>query len=264
MVLRVQDGRALPPFSPMFLTLGRLPDYPNAIPRAAQLAGLALADATRLLKGTFPRILLRVAKDPEALVAAFSAEGFVAWAADPALVPMDDGRIHVRGLSWTADGFVARDAQGTSHPCPFAAVRLLQRGTRTHTSSDIEITTKRKFDLGRAILSGSLLLTKRVTQTTERSIHAKMPFLLVQGGDGCPDLVIYEHRMSYACLGDQMGHATLTNFGLLVARFQELCPQAPLDDRVGRPGFVAGLPLMALDPVDLGHHLVSEARRRGC
>lgn len=248
----------------MFLALGRLPDHPNAIPRAAQLAGLAPSEAARLLAGTFPRILLRVAKDPEALVAAFSDEGFVAWASDPALVPTEDHRIHVRGLSWTSDGFLARDAQGTSHPCPFAAVRLLQRGTRTHTSFDIEKTTKRKFDLGRAILSGGLLLTKKVTQTTERSSHAKMPFLLVQRGDGGPDLMIYEHRVSYACLGDQMGHATLTNFGLLVTHFRELCPQAPLDDRVGRPGFVAGLPTMALDPVDLGLHVISEAQRRGC
>lgn len=248
----------------MFLTLGRLADHPNAIPRAAQLAGLAPPDAARMLAGTFPRILLRMATDPEALVAAFSAEGFVAWASDPALVPTDERRISVRGLSWTAEGFLAQDAQGALHPCPFAAVRLLQRGTRTHTTTDIEQTTKRKLDLGRALISGGLMLTKKVTQTTEHTIHAKELFLLVQRGDGFPDLMIYEHRVSYRCLGEQMGHATLKNFALLTTRFQELCPQAPLDDRVGRPGFAAGLPLMGLDPVDLGIHVISEARRRGC
>ena len=81
----------------MFITLGRLPDHPNpnpgAIARAAQLAGLALSDGARLLMGTFPRILLRVAADPDALVAAFAAEGFIAWASDPAQVPTDGRRV---------------------------------------------------------------------------------------------------------------------------------------------------------------------------
>ena len=50
----------------MFIALGRLPDHPTAIPRVAQLAGLAPSDAARLLAGTFPRVLLRTAADPDA------------------------------------------------------------------------------------------------------------------------------------------------------------------------------------------------------
>ncbi|GLH74151.1 hypothetical protein GETHLI_26530 [Geothrix limicola] len=249
---------------PTFITLGRLPDSPGSIPRAAQLAGLAPSDAARLLTGTFPRILLRAAAEPEALVSAFTAEGFVAWASDLAEVPTDAQRILVRSLAWTEDGFVAQDAQGAEHACPFDAVCLLQRGARVQSTLEVEKTTTRKFALGRAVMSGGLMLTKQVTQTTERATQAKEPFLLIQRGDGGPDLMIYEHRMSYQCLGAQMAQATLANLGLLAARFQSLGPQAPLDDRVGRPGFVAGLPLMAVDPVDLGLHLVSEARRRGC
>ncbi len=248
----------------MFITLGRLPDHPSAIARAAQLAGLAPSDAARLLAGTFPRILVRAAAEPDALVTALTAEGFLAWSSDPAQVPTDARRILVRGLSWTADGFLAQDSQGAVHTCPFAAVRLLQRGARTHTSTEVEKTTKRELNLGRAVLSGGMMLTKKVTETKERTTHAKEPFLLVQRSDGAPDLMIYEHRMSYQCLGAEMAPATLANLLLLAARFQKLCPQAPLDDRVGRPGFVAGLPLIAGDPVDLGLHLVSEARRRGC
>src|SRR5512133_4009737 len=90
--------------SPMFITLGRLPDHPTAIARAAQLAGLAPSDAARLLAGTFPRILMRAAAEPEALVTALIGEGFLAWASDPAQVPTDARRILVRELSWTADG----------------------------------------------------------------------------------------------------------------------------------------------------------------
>ncbi len=249
----------------MFITLGRLPDQPTAIPRAAQIAGLAPSDGARILAGTFPRILLRATADPHALVAKLAAEGFLAWASDPAQVPTDDQRVIVRSLSWTADGFMAQDAKGAVHACPLVAVRLLQRGARIHTSTEVEKTTKRQLNLGGALLSGGLILTKKkVTKTTERTTHAKEPFLLLQRADGTPDLMIYEHRISYQCLGSEMGPSTLGNLGLLMVRFQTLCPQAPLDDRVGRPGFVAGLPLMGVDAVDLGIHLVSEARRRGC
>jgi hypothetical protein len=248
----------------MFIVLGRLPDHPTAIPRAAQLAGLALSDGARLLAGTFPRILLRTAPDADALIAMLTAEGFLTWASDPAQVPSDAHRIIVRSLSWESDGFLAQDALGVVHACPFATVRLLQRGARVHSSTDVETTTTRKLNLGMAVLSGGLILTKEVTQTTERTTHAKEPFLLVQREDGAPELMVYEHRMSYQCLGAEMAPATLANLGLLTARFKSLCPQAPLDDRVGRPGFVAGLPVMGMDPVDLGLHLVSEARLRGC
>jgi len=248
----------------MFITLGRLPNHPAAIPRIAQLAGLAPSEAARLLAGTFPRILLRTVADPGILLTALAAEGFVAWASDPAQVPTDARRVIVRGLTWTADGFLAQDAQGAVHACPLAAIWLIQRGARTHSSTEVEKTTTRKLNLGMAVLSGGLIMTKKVTQTTERTTQAKEPFLLVQREDAAPDLMIYEHRMSYQCLGKEMGQGTLANLGLLTAKFKTLCPRAPLDDRVGRPGFVAGLPPLGVDPVDLGLHLVAEARRRGC
>jgi hypothetical protein len=248
----------------MFIALGRLPDHPSAISRVAQLAGLAPSDAARLLAGTFPRVLLRTVANPDVLLSAFAAEGFLAWASDPTEVDTDERRIIVRGLTWTADGFLAQDAQGSVHACPFAAVRLIQRGARTHSSTAVEKTTTRKLDLGMAVLSGGLIMTKKVTQTTERTTQAKEPFLLLQREDATPDLMIYEHRMSYRCLGAEMGPGTLANLGRQTTKFKALCPQAPLDDRVGRPGFVAGLPLVGVDTVDLGLYLVSEARRRGC
>jgi hypothetical protein len=205
-----------------------------------------------------------VAVDPEALVQALAAEGFLAWASDPALVPADEQRVIVRGLTWTADGFQALDSQGGVHTCPFSAVCLLQRGAHLHSSTQLDKTTTRQLNLGMAVLSGGLILTKKVTKTTERTTHAKEPFLLLQRRDCAPDLMIYEHRMSYQCLGAEMGHATFANLGLLTNRLQTLCPQSPLDDRVGRPGFVAGLPQLVADPMDLGLFLVSEARHRGC
>ncbi|WP_243324318.1 hypothetical protein [Geothrix sp. SG200] len=248
----------------MFVAVGRIPGTPEAVARAARLAGLALPDAARMLAGTLPRILARATPDGEGLAAALVAEGFLAWAAEPSAVPTDGTRLVVRSLDWEPGGFRAVDAKGQTHPCPLDAVRLLQRGARTQSTTEVLKTKERRFDLGKAVLSGGLLLTKKVEKVEERTTHAKEPFLLVQRGDGHPDLMVYEHGMDYRCLGADMRPATLANLALLSARFQALCPQAPLDDRVGRPGFVAGLPHLPVDPVDLALDLVSEARRRGC
>jgi hypothetical protein len=248
----------------MFVAVGQVPGHPEAVARAARIAGLALPDATRMLAGTPPRILLRATAEGGAIVAALAAEGFLAWTAEPSAVPTASARVVVRSLDWEAEGFRAVDAQGRAHPCPLAAVRLLQRGARTQSTTEIHKTKETRFDLGKAVLSGGLLMTKKVEKVEERTTHAKEPFLLVQRGDGLPDLMVYEHGMDYRCLGADMRPATLANLAQLAARFQALCPQAPLDDRVGRPGFVAGLPHLSVDPVDLALHLVSEARRRGC
>jgi len=248
----------------MFVAVGRIPEHPEAVARAARIAGLAPPDAVRMLAGTLPRILLRTTLDGEALAAALAAEGFIAWNGEPRTVPTDGARVLVRNLTWEPGGFRAEDSKGQTHACPTAAVRLLQRGARTQSTTEIHKTKETRFDLGKAVLTGGLLMTKKVEKVEERTTHAKEPFLLVQRGDGQPDLMVYEHGMDYRCLGADMRPATLANLALLTTRFQTLCPQAPLDDRVGRPGFVAGLPHLPMDPVDLALHLVSEARRRGC
>lgn len=217
-----------------------------------------------MLTGALPRILVRSTPDGEGLVAALAAEGFLAWAGEPSAIPTDGTRVMVRGLEWEPGGFRAVDAKGQAHPCRLESVRLLQRGARTHSATEVLKTQETRFDLGKAVLSGGLLLTKKVEKVETRTTHAKEPFLLVQRGDGQPDLMVYEHGMDYRCLGADMRPATLANLALLTTRFQTLCPQAPLDDRVGRPGFVAGMPHLPADPVDLALDLVSEARRRDC
>ncbi len=248
----------------MFVVIGRLPDHPQAISRAAQVAGIALPDAARLLSGTFPRILVRATPDAHGLVMALNSEGFLAWAEDPSQVPTDGARIMVRNLEWTSEGIRVTDPKGGIHDCPRTAVRLLQRGVRNHVSTKIMKTQETRFDVGMAVMSGGMMLTKTVEQSKELTTEAKEPFLLLQRGDGQPDLMIYERRMTYLCLGEEMGQATLSNFGRLVSRLHVFFAGAPLDDRVARPGFVAGLPHLSVDALDLGLHLVSEAHLRGC
>jgi hypothetical protein len=189
--------------------------------------------------------------------------GFSAFSCDPAAAPSDDDRLLVRAIEATTSALVFVDGKGDAHPCAGAAVSLIQRGVRVITTSETIKTTERRLDIGKAILSGGVLLTSKVQKQSVRTEETREAFLLLQRNDGQPDAIIYERRVDYRFLGTDKQPASYANLEKTLARLRAFAPAAPLDDRVAKPGFVTGLPLTSCDPVDLGLYLVTLARTRG-
>lgn len=248
----------------MFVAVARIPPGPAALRQAAAVTGLAAADVSRLLAGTLPRILVRAAREGGRIAAELGAAGFVAFASDESEVPSDEGRIVARGLELSGDGFVALDGSGRRHACPAAALGAFLRGVRILETSEAVKSVERKLDLGKAVLTGGLLVTRKVETTSARTTSEKESFVLVQRKDGLPDIMLRERRLNYQCLDRDLQPSTHRNLLTLTARLRALAPEVPLDDRITRPGFLAGLPLMALDPADLAVFLVARARALGC
>ena len=121
-------------------------------------------------------------------------------------------------------------------------------------------TSERRFAPVKALLSGGLLLTKKVERTAVKTSEHPEWFVLVQRNDGGPDIIIYERRIDYRFLGAEMLPSSRGNLELVFARLRALAPGVATDDRVGQPGFVAGLPACRADPVDLALVLVALAR----
>lgn len=248
----------------MFVAIARLPDDPAALRQASALTGLAPADASRMLAGALPRVLVRSTREGPRLVEALEAAGFRAFAAEAAALPTDRDRVVARTLAFSPQGFVAVDGRGQEHPCPPEAIGAFLRGLRQTESSETVTSTERKLDLGKAILTSGLVVTKKVETVTERRTTHRDPFLLVQRCDGEPSIILYEQRLTYQGLGPDLQHSRAANFLALLARLRALAPTAPVDDRILRPGFLGGLPLLPVDPADLALYLVAEARARGC
>lgn len=248
----------------MFVAVAHVPPGPAALQQAAGLTGLAMADVSRALAGTLPRILLRATPEGPRIAGALEAAGFVAFAAEVAEVPTDRERIVARSLELTPGGIVALDGKGQRHGCPAEAIGAFLRGIRLVENSEVIKTVQRKLDLGKALLTSGLSVTRKVETISERTTSSKESFLLLQRRDGQPDLMLDERRLNYQCLGPELQPSTYSNQVALLARLRALAPEAPLDDRITRPGFLTGLPLMALDPVDLAVFLVTQARLRGC
>jgi hypothetical protein len=250
---------------PVIVAVARIPEKADARGEAARLAGLALADANRRLAGTLPRVLAPGASPEaaEALAAALEAQGFVTVVFDPKAVPGDADRVVAARIDVVGGILRATDGPGRVHDCPGGAIALLQWGVRVKSTAQTVKTSERKFAAGKALLSGGLMLTKKVEKTTEVVTETREPFLLVSRNDGEPDLILYERRLDYRFLGAEMQPVSRANLERVLARLRTLAPEAPLDDRVMRPGFVAGLPMTSNEPVDLALFLVTLARARG-
>lgn len=248
----------------MFVAVAGLPQGPAAMQQAAAIVGLAAADVSRSLAGTLPRILLRATEDGPRIVGALEAAGFVAFAADNAEVATDKERVVARGLELSSAGLVALDGSGRRQECPASAIEAILRGVRLVESTEVIKTTERKLALGKALLTSGLSVTKKVETVSERTTAVKEAFLLIQRRDGAADIMLHERRLDYGCLGPDLQPSTHGNLVALLARLRALAPHAALDDRITRPGFLTGLPLMPLDPVDLAVFLVKRARLRGC
>jgi len=244
----------------MFIAVASMPADPEALRRAAGIAGVSLADASRLLAGTLPRILVRATQDGTRISAALEAAGFTVFTGDETSIPAEKDRVVARKLEFSSAGMVAIDGRGQRHECPAASISALLRGVRPVETSEIIKTTERKLDLGKALLTSGLAVTKKVETTSERTTSSKEPFILVQRSDGLPGILLYEGRINYQCLGPALQHSRFANFIALLARLQALAPDVPVDDRITRPGFLAGLPVLPVDPVDLALFLVDRAR----
>jgi hypothetical protein len=250
----------------MMIVVAKAPQDPAVLKRAAALCGMVLADFSRRLMGVMPRVLLPAAPAgrAEEIVSGLESLGFVAFACDPSAIPSDADRLLVRGMEVRADGVTFLDGQGQGHVCPKGALAVIQRGVRVNTTSEKVETTERKLDVGKAVMSGGLMLTSKVKKESVRTQESREAFLLVARNDGEPDAIIYERRLDYRFLGADKQPSSFANLERTLARLRALNPALPVDDRLTRPGFVTGLPLASVDAVDLGLFLVSLARTRGC
>ncbi|HXK20183.1 MAG TPA: hypothetical protein VNG33_20365, partial [Polyangiaceae bacterium] len=152
----------------MILAVAAVPESADARVLAAKATGLVLADLNRKLAGILPRVLftgLSPASAP-AMVQGLEALGFALLTLEAGAAPTDRQRVIARRIEFANGSIIASDGQARTHACPPSAIALLQRGTRTSTTSEKVTTQERKIDVGRAVMTGGLLLTKTTEKTS--------------------------------------------------------------------------------------------------
>jgi hypothetical protein len=193
---------------------------------------------------------------------ALESAGFEVVTCDPTQAPTDADRILARRMETEGGRIFLFDGADRRHECAPGSIMLIQRGARITVSTHTLKSQERVFSMGRAIMSGGILLSKTVDKSTTTATESRESFLLIQRCDGQPDFVLYERRMDYRFLGKEMESSSHKNFGHALTLLQTLAPAAPVDHRVSQAGFVSGLPATSADPVDLALYLVVLAHLR--
>ena len=119
--------------------------------------------------------------------------------------------------------------------------------------------TEKKSSIGRAVMTGGLSRSKKVTKTIERTAQEREGFLHVYTRSGGVAVVL-ETAVDYAGLGEAQPRTRQAGFKQLLAALRERAPDAAFDDRLlTRAGQrqLLGPRLAAEDHVELASALLA-------
>lgn len=248
-------------------------------PLLAADLGCTAYEAALLLRAPSPVPLLRTAERARAvdLLAKLRARGHDAVACDAAAVVSSEAMTQVRSFVLEPDALVVTTGHAAppsghvaSDRCAWTDVIAFIRAVHRTRSESVDKSTSQKFDLGRAALSGGIMVTKKVTTTTKHASDEREPVLYIFRRNG-PPLLFQQSRTRYEALGPDLRPSQLENFATLVRVFRERAPRAPCDERLLAPrpgndriraGANGAVSSSTSDGVDLLAHLVAMAVSR--
>jgi hypothetical protein len=120
---------------------------------------------------------------------------------------------------------------GQSRTVAYQDIDLILRGIGISSSTATETTKERKFDLGTAVLSSGLKMTKTTKTTREVTTEERAGFLALYSTNS-PTLMFRENSLVYDALGPARGLSHEANFAQLTTELRGHCPSARYDDRL--------------------------------
>ena len=235
------------------VTVLRRPDpIERATAALAARQGISAYEARTRLSGELPRIV-GVLADPAAagaLVQGLLADGFVAAALDAAAIEHDDARDIVKSMDFGPESVTAALRGLRTRTIDYADIGVIIQGMRIGVTTTTEETRSKKFDAGRAILSGGLVMRKSVTTTSTKTSEAREGFVYVYARSGGPSLAVYERSTNYAFLGAALQPSSMANLLRVVDELHRRAPDARVDTRLTRPVGFGTVPLAppGIDP----------------
>jgi hypothetical protein len=122
----------------------------------------------------------------------------------------------------------------TREPEPLAYSDLLALvHARIETETRITTTSQsRKFSMGRAVMTGGVVLTKKVSKQSRSMENDFEQVLYVFRRSAADPVLLRQNTLRYSGLGSAVGHSSMENFSLLIRTLRERAPQALYDNRL--------------------------------
>jgi hypothetical protein len=216
-------------------TVQPVPALEQAVASLIETAGMTAAEARMRLAPEPPALLARLPPDrAAAMVAALGRVGAKALALDED-VPSDAERFQVRSFVFDEAGarFTARS--GETLQLGWEAVRLVLRGVRAERMTTAHTESTRQFSLGRTVLTGGLVMTKKTTSTVHGHGESSEQFVLVHGEAG-ERVLLAEGTLEFSGLGPLLQPSRTANVGVIAGELKRHATRAFHDDRLVRLG----------------------------
>lgn len=167
----------------------------------------------------------------EGLAGGLRSAGFETAVLTPADMAREAGAWVVRRFGFGADALHVETAEGESLEVPFSDIELIMRGIGIVRSTSTETGKTRSLSIGRAVLTGGMMISKTTRTRREVTDEQRQGFVNVYSGEG-PVLVFRENALSYDSLGEALKPSRAANFAYLVSELRRRCPGGLYDERL--------------------------------
>jgi NACalpha-BTF3-like transcription factor len=148
------------------------------------------------------------------------------------------GEIDTAALSWMVRRFSLGERElrvetekGDDLDIPFQDIDLVLCGMGISRSTTTKTVEERSVDLGRAVLSGGMTITKTTKSIRDVTTEERERFVNLYAGDA-PAIVFRENALDYHSLGPARKLSRSENFTYLVAELRRYCPGVRYDERL--------------------------------
>jgi hypothetical protein len=203
------------------------------LPVLAEWLGMTAYDLRLRINAGLPAIVATMPDSAQAnaLCARLRERGHGAVSADLAFVQALAPQV-VREPSLAGDVFRGTDTQGQPFEMRMPNVLSVLRATSVQEDESSVTTHEKKLSVGRAVLSGGLMLRKTETRTTETQAETREQVLYVFRIDTRVPLLLRELSLRYQMLGKDLKPTTAQNFATLIEKLRAGAPQALYDQRM--------------------------------
>jgi hypothetical protein len=201
-------------------------------PALAADLGLTTYETAMMLRAPPPVIVLRSDDRARTLdvLGRIRSRGHIAVACDLEQVVSSEDMFRPKAFRFE-HGDLVGVGNGEERRLALADVFALLRANHVTRTEDIVKSRERKLSLGRAALTGGVLMTRATEREQKRVIHEREAVLYVFGIDGVPWLLLSTY-MRYDGLAQDMRPSKTENFEVLIRTLREQAPSAVFDTRL--------------------------------
>jgi len=196
--------------------------------------GLTAYDLRLRLAGSLPAVLQPVpdASSAATLRDALRARGHGAVAVGLVEVAGPEAQRIPRSFALSPHAISGLDTAGRPFELAYVELLALLRASRVRVTERTVTSHAKKLDLGRAVLSGGLVVRKTVDTSTRHKSEELDQVRYVFGPSDPTPYLFSASTLRYEGLGPDLGVATLQNFQSLVSALRARAPRALYDERL--------------------------------